>query len=298
MYISYSGFKKYKWECEHQYLHSYIFKTQCPDPDDRVGALYGSTIGEIFERFYADRMWAGTKVLSALIQLAEPTMNAIIARETEKGGVFLWKKNKTYKSAQDVLDHVLLSLPQALAVIREHRLLGRDAAAEVKLDSVIDGHTIGGRADFIMTRVAPHNDLVILDGKGTKHLEYVDLYVDERQLLWYCMLHLMKFKKLPAKVGFIYWKAASVEAAMDWREVDKEKILALKNEVVSTLGELEVKRRLPVAEQLKAFAPNPKESRCRLCPYVFTCPSGQTILSKEKPDLSDLPNGVGDISMG
>lgn len=299
-YISFSGFKKHD-ECELNYFHSYIAKTVPPETPDRIGMLYGSTMGTIFEAFYRDKIWKRPAVEQALKALARPVMTEIIKQELLKGGKFDWKKNKTYKTPHDVLNDVIESIPRGLDIIRNHRLLGVDAEAEVKLDQVIDGFKLAGRADFIMTRTTPHNDLVILDGKGSKHRED---HADERQLQWYAMLYQEKYKRLPDKLAFVYWKPIReiedyVSAPdVDWRPVVPEAISELRANALATVRTIEAKRALPMAEQQAAFEAKPKASRCRLCSYLPICPSGTSITDKERPDFSELGDGVEDVSMG
>ncbi len=302
MYISFSRYQKYL-ECEFAYYHEHILKTKPETPPDRVGMLFGSVIGEVFEAFYRDKVWQTPGVEENLRQMAKPLLIGIMKRELEKGGSFDWKKSasyKSYKSPQEVLDDVLLAIPRGLQIIREHRLLGKDAAAEVKLNQVFGTHELAGRADFIMTRTSPHNDLVILDGKGSKHREE---YADEKQLQWYALLYAKKHNRLVQGAAFVYWKPVipNLEVPnpapdVDWRPITKESILQLRDEVFTTLSQIEAKRRLPQALEAKAFEPKPKQSTCKFCPYVFACPSGKALMAKGKPDMTEFEDGA-DVSM-
>lgn len=285
MYLSYSGYKKYL-ECPLAYYHSYIAKTKKPTPDDRIGMVYGSVVGNLVEDFYNLKLWKEKNPVQILLAKAPSALRKVMAEES-KNGTFLWKDNNTYKKPDDILADVIKSVPQAIEIIRRHRLLGVDAKAEVKLDSDVQGHRFGGRADVIMTRLAPHSDRIIYDGKGSK---YRDQYVDVRQLYWYSLLNQVQRGFLPDRVAFVFWRFDSA-TAVDWHPVTSEHVLELREEVLAAIGQIEAskKKRLP-----QAFEARPSASKCRLCPYTFTCQAGQTILSKDRPADSDTM-GVEDV---
>lgn len=287
MYLSYSGFKKYL-ECPLQYYHQYIAKTPLPEPDNRVGMLFGSTIGLIFEEFYTHKVWEVKNPVSALRERAKPAFDRILAEERRRGGVFDYKGNRDYKNHQDVLQDVLNRIPAGVQTIRRHWLVGSDAQAEVKLDNKFRGHTLGGRLDFLMHRAPPCNDLVILDGKGSKHR---DAYVSADQLYWYSMLYRSHHRAIPDRVGFIFWKFEGDEA-VDWFPSTKEKIDEIQDAALTAISNIEkAKKHLPTI----AFGTKPTVTKCKLCPYNGLCPDGQTILSEAKPDMSG--GGVDDFGM-
>ena len=283
-YISYSGFKKYS-ECPRSYWHGYIDKTPLPKPENKVGALYGSVIGTLFELFYRENMSKNRKLKDVEVELAERAprvMDEVMAKERQRG-TFDWKESKEFSSHLDVLRLVVKTIPVGLTIIQHHRLVGSDAEAEVKLDSKVDGHIIGGRADFIMTRIVPHNDLVILDGKGSRHREK---YVDVKQLQWYAVLYREKHGRLPDKLAFVFWRGADPEHAVDWHPVREEDINRVREEALS------VCREIGKSSDVSAFPSKPSSDNCKFCPFVFTCEGGQHQRGKSIP-----PVGVTDVSM-
>lgn len=295
MYLSYSGFQKYS-ECPLQYYHQYIAKTPVPTPDNRVGSLFGSTVGRLFETFYEDRLWRAPNPEKLLLERSAQELRKVMDHEKKRGGVFLWKggksetqekESKDYKSPNEVLVDVREAVTRGLVTIKRHWLLGKDARAEVKLDNQIRGHTLAGRLDFVMNRAAPLGDLVILDGKGSK---YRDRYTSSDQLYWYAMLYRSHHQRLPDRMGFVFWKSEP-EQAVDWFPGDANRVDGLEASAFATIAQIEkAKKSLP----LIAFNAKPTTSKCNLCPYLFTCKEGQTITSKEKVDLSD---GVEDFGL-
>jgi hypothetical protein len=293
MYLSYSGFKKYR-ECPRQYWHSYVNKTKVPTPENRVNMLYGSCIGIIVEHFYRDKMWKLPDPAKEMLSRVSSVVAETMRNEIKGGGIFNWKDPKLKKNGPHSLDQVIQeireAIPNSLAIIRKFKLLGTDAAAEVKLDSEISGHMLGGRCDFRMRRLHPLGDLIILDGKGSRHR---DKYVDIEQLHWYSMLHRRKTGSLPDQVAFVFWRFPPDEA-VDWSVPTRDAVDELQETVIRTIEEIEQRKRLPIAAQ--AFPARAKKGACGFCPFVFACPEGQVMTSENRPQISPA-SGVEDVAI-
>lgn len=251
------------------YWHRYIAKTILPTPENKVNSLYGSVIGTIFELFYVDRVYLQQGVQGILEARLDAVLDDVVARESKNGAV-LWDDPKSnYKSREALRKDVLKSIPRGIGIIRHHRLVGQPADAEVKLDSMIDGHMIGGRADFIMRRVNPCGDLVILDGKGSRHR---DKYVDPQQLWWYAMLYREQHKHTPDKLGFVFWRQEP-ETSLDWVPFSPKSLDDLLAGVLSDVRAIEANKtelaRVPESpEQLAALSelfPLHLGDKCTLC---------------------------------
>ena len=277
-YLSYSGFHKNE-ECPKSYWHGYINKTQISAPDNRIGALYGSIVGGVFENFYTQRVWRSPKPADTLLGMVDEVTNKVV-RDSLKKGVLNWKDPKYKKngphSMDEVLDLVKKSIPNGLDIIRRHKLVGTDAKAELKLDTVINGSKIGGRSDFVMTRISPHDDLIIVDGKGSMHR---DKYVDNRQLLWYAMLYRKNFNgRIPDKLGFLYWREEP-DTSIDWVVPSKEDLDELQDSVKSSIETIQIRTKGGANE----FPARARHFNCKFCPYLTVCPEGQEMLSPKPP---------------
>ena len=297
MYLSFSGFKQF-WTCPRSYWHGYIDKTPLPSPENRVNSLYGIVVGRLFEVFYAESLWRSSDTVGVLLGKVDQELDHAISKET-RSGVLNWKDKKAnYDSREALVEDIREAIPRGIATIRHHKLVGVDAKAELKLDARIEGHIIGGRADFVMTRVSPHGDTVILDGKGSRHRE---AYIDDRQLLWYAMLYRVHYGKTPDKLGFVYWRSEPDES-LDWllwtdadvdrlRETVFEYIRQIEDGMQSLSKEPEDVRRLVMLETFQA-RPGKK---CSLCAYASVCPEGKFFM---KP--MDIPkhDGVGIEDIG
>lgn len=320
MYLSYSGYKLYE-QCPLAYWHRYVNKTAEPKPDNGVNALYGSVIGNVFETFYQGRIWRHKDYLQRLVNLTVPSYERAIS--SQRGGrVYDWADEKAnYKSLDALLDDVRNDIPRGVKIIKEYRLLGPRAEAELKLDSRFGAHTIGGRADFMIHRMAPFGDEIILDGKGSRHgLKYVDgkplkkgASVEGTQLKWYAMLYKERFGRYPAKLGYLLWKYHSRdpeifvgEQAVEWVPFTDTDVSRLKHEVLSAMDRITTStsaleeasgKQLHHELREELFSAQPGDG-CRFCSYVTLCEEGtkkMESLNRKRREKVTLPSlGVTD----
>lgn len=302
MYLSYSGFTSHE-KCPLQYFHRYIAKTTPPKPENRVNMLYGSIVGALFEQFYNEKMWRIPNFVGELISRIPGITGKIMADE-QKFGVIKWKgtgedkdPKANYKSLEDIFVDVRDTIPRGIAAIKYHRLVGKVTRAEHKLDSTIEGHLFGGRCDFIIHRIQPHNDEVIIDGKGSK---FRGDYADPRQLRWYALQYTVQFGKLPDKVGFLYWRS-DPETSMDWYTATADDVTMLRTAVLTTISQIEDgKRRLPVAPTKKdlasLFPAHPNSRDCGWCNYLAVCEEGTAFIAKRPAPIPSEP-GVEDVGI-
>jgi PD-(D/E)XK nuclease superfamily len=282
-YLSYSGFQC--TDCLYRYWHTY--KGHTPHaPDDQLGAIYGTVVGRLFETFFTERMWRKPGSCDRLRALAKPMVTSALeeARQPKygrPGGIIVWRP-ELYANEADLLSDVKIAIPRGLATIKTHRLIGINAKAEVKLDSTIEGHRVAGRADFVMVRVPPHRDLVILDGKGSRKR---GRYADVKQLQWYSLLYRERHRRLPDRTAFVYWHY-DPPSNIDWCTVNSAEIDALKNEVVQKMDDLQKlskevgsSKSLPLVQSV--YRPSPHIKNCRFCPYATPeiCPKGADVVA-------------------
>lgn len=294
MYLSYSGFKG--WEsCPRLYWHKYVNKTTLEVKDNRVNMLYGGVVGYIFECFYKEKLWRYDDVLRRLLERVQPTIDRVIQEES-RSGVFDWKDPKLKERGPHSVDEVRVEVEETvkrgLAIIRYHRLLGTVAEAEYKLDGDLFGHRFGGRADFLIRRLAPHNDLVMIDGKGSR---WRDQYVDRRQLKWYAWLYQHHHKSLPDRIGFLYWRSEP-EDSLDWVDFTQKDIDILSQAVQDAVAGIgEAKRHLSTVPVVEAFQARPCRD-CNRCNFLSVCNEG-TVFVKTK-NSPPIPQGGGVEDVG
>jgi hypothetical protein len=315
-YVSYSGYKLYI-QCPFAYWNRYVNNTTLADAENGLGTLYGSTIGLIFEAFYRDRIWKRVDYLEALQGLVEPYLKKAIKDQEKQGRIIDWsdeEATKTYKNQGELVADIRDSIPRGVQTIRQNKLMGPFMEAEMKLDCRFGGYTIGGRADFVVQRTQPHGDLVILDGKGSKHrAKYVDGHalkegaaIEGVQLKWYAFLYRERKKRTPDALGYIFWKFGG-EQAMEWVPFKAMDLDDLKDEVLATLTRIDtsVSRLYSLSGKPQAcedlrqelFPAQPGDG-CRLCSYVSVCEEGQKKTKSFKRARLELPEGVNELTLG
>lgn len=293
-YLSYSGFKAER-DCGFGWWLKYGRDKKELDLglplENCVNTLFGDTVGHIFEDFYNEKLWKNkSKTTQVLLDRVDETFKKVCKEQT-KLDRFTGKATRTinweddianYHTPEEVLVDVREAVVRGMNIIRVYQLLGPYTKAEVKLDIKQDGDTYAGRADFIMDRIAPHNDRIILDGKGTKNPQWVD----PDQLRWYGMLHRERYGKTPDKMGFLLWRLDPMQS-IDWlsfSEDDLEKMYwdALKatRRIKKRMAQLKGIHRLDVVQEV--FSPRPSDDACRFCPFARPgiCDKGAPLFEK------------------
>src|SRR5262245_3739651 len=93
-YLSYTGFQCAR-DCLYRYVNTYKIHTPHP-PDDRLGSVYGTAVGRLFETFFKERMWRSPGSCERLKALVKPTVDAVLQEEQRPkygrpGGMFAWR---------------------------------------------------------------------------------------------------------------------------------------------------------------------------------------------------------------
>jgi hypothetical protein len=313
-YISYSGWKLYV-QCPFAYWHNYVNKTRTATPDNGLNTLYGSTVGLVFEAFYRDEIWRHRDYLKRLLDLVEPSLEFAIREQIQRGRRIDWGDEKAnYHSRSEVIADARESIPKGVQTIQENRLIGPQAKAEVKLDSRFRGYILGGRADFVILRVQPLSDLVILDGKGSKHREkYLEgkpakegAVIEGTQLKWYALLYREQHKVVPDGLGYLFWRFDG-KKAIEWVPFTERDLIQLRDEALANLSRIDTseKRLLAVSGKRQAYEdlrqelfPAQPGYGCNLCAYVSVCEEGQKKVKTAKKARVALPTGVDGLALG
>ena len=252
LYLSYSGRYCYL-TCPKQYWYRYEEKDKTRI--DVRSSLFGSIIGTVFEWFYEKRTWALSDVTASTMAMIEPAMEMNFVSEK-----FEPDSDKIFVAT--LREELNEFVPAGVEVIRTNGLLTDNSRAEVDLTVVYrsDEHDLtvkmGGRTDFLH---GYGDNVWILDGKGGKHR---DKYVDPEQVIWYALLHYLRFRVAPTRIGFVYWKFP--KDPLQWVDYDGQ---SFRDSVSKTF---EVAKKI----QLKMFNPIPSE-KCKPCNYRNKCEEGR-----------------------
>lgn len=316
MYLSFSGYKR-ATGCLLSFWHVYLNKTHHGQPDDRLGSIYGSAVGQLFEKFYEDKLWSQSDTRKLMEEMAPAIVDKLLAEAVKPdkihhAGVILWKGEDEgqnprglYYDRDELVRDVQDTVGRGLRTIKENLLIARGASAELKLNKVVGNHYLSGKADFVMRRVK-HKDAVIIDGKGTTHTKVengvrVARYFDEEQLLWYAMLFREHYGRLPDRTAYLYWKYEP-PLNLTWYEFEEDAAELLKHKVLATADQLLAKRTTIYGDELiesqlakgeagpprsldvvqEHFQPTANQQNCQFCPYATKelCPEGAKLMDK------------------
>jgi hypothetical protein len=311
-YLSYSGYKSYA-TCPYQYWHKYVNKTTLLVPENGINTLYGSTVGIVFEAFYRDKLWKAPDCTQKLIDLAKPTLDQAIQDQTRQGRLLDWGDEKAnYKNPKEILADVVASIPDGVETIRQQKLVGPFMEAEMKLDFRFGRHIMGGRADFVVRRTKPHGDLLIIDGKGSKHREkYLDGKpkkknepVEGVQLKWYSVLYRELYGVVPDGLAYLFWRFKG-DRAVEWVPFSVADLNDLKTEVLSTISRIEATSKTVAGaghprarEELRQeLFPAQAGGHCNLCAYNTVCEEGKKVVLRTKRAKSAIPTGVEELAL-
>jgi len=341
-YLSYSGWKTYA-TCPCQYWHKYVNKTRLQLPENGLNTLFGSTVGVVFEAFYRDRIYKRPKYVSELQGMAESVLDKAIKDQIKQGRIVDWTDEKSNYPRRDkegvltdgrlasavpagelmvlgrkeILSDAYIAIAHGVNTIRDNRFVGPLMEAELKLDTRFGPHIIGGRSDFVVKRVVPYNDVVIIDGKGSQHREkYVDgkprkegQPVEGVQLKWYAFLYREQYKRPPDTLAYIFWRYSG-EKAVEWVPFTESDLDVLKDETLSTVKRID--RTTAQVEQApgsqtkqelrEELFPAQSGHHCTLCAYSEVCTEGQKYVAqfegRKRKAKATLPKGVTDFSLG
>lgn len=290
-YISYSGLETYD-KCQFEYALNYVERRSPPkEHDNRLGSVFGSTIGRVCESFYDNEAWRFDNPREFCETLAPLILEDVIRIETEgrvdsrgvkrEGGVLRWagEPGATYNAPKDIQEierQLIDAIDTALFVIKQHRLLGKEVLTEARLDSTIRGFRFGGRPDFIILEQVGTGANLIVDGKGTRSLSRARQKkglpagngAHKEQLLWYAGLMRMRLKRWPDRIGFVYWWDRDFSDWWDLVPAEVNQLFERAHEVSATIAER--KRRLPMVTA-ELFPPNPSKKNCQYCDYRTVC---------------------------
>ena len=196
-----------------------------------------------------------------------------------------------------------------IGTMKHHKLLGPYARSEVDLTCYVNKWTpIGGRADLILRRtVDGKEEISILDGKNSRRYKapkrkgvkpHFITYTDPDQLRWYALCFYLSYKRMPDRLGFVYFRypygqkkldtegdeipevdangmptgAMEVESGVDWIEFDRDDLKGIATRARDAIR----------AMNREKFEATPSPPTCRFCDYETVCPERQAQKAKNR----------------
>ena len=276
-----------------------------PFRSSRHHAVMGIVIANVIERLYNDELWRDPVGLAdRLEKMVDVEWGRVTAKKKN------WVDHRVAGSKYELTKVCKDGVRGFLRTMKQHRLLGEYARAEVELLGWIDKYNpVGGRADLIIRR--QDTGTSILDGKNAKSK---GKYTDPDQLRWYAMLYYLAYRQMPDRLGFNYFRypygtpmvddkgnpvtneetgQQEIEQGVDWVEFTKDDLKGLAHRAVEARRGMDKEK----------FAPTPVPSICRWCDYETVCESRQAQKAgnrRRKPkkiDVLEGSNGFKDFTM-
>lgn len=283
IWLSYSAFHQYQ-NCPKQYYLQRVKKEAPPEPDSKHNAVVGTIVQRVFEDFYNKELWRKGKETSAeLLKRAEVYFDEFMDTEY----VNFDDVTCRYKHRQEPLEEILEIIPKTLTGIKRERFLGPYAKSEVDMKVRFNqGDFLVGYLDFVIRR--QNDEVLIIDGKSSKHREK---NVDVKQLYFYALMFYLRYRQLPDKIGFFYYRFADdPELAMDWVPVERSHIKDISEEIREVMDGIRARK----------FEAKPKASFCQWCPWERVCAERQAQLreGREKRAAKDTHEIQADFTKG
>lgn len=229
-------------------------------------SLMGTVIQAVLERMYNDELWRdGANLKDRLRTLLDKEFTLNLNKAyIDWGRADCPPQSELYSTCWDgVWGYV--------KTMKQHKLLGPYARAEVELPAKVDQYTpINGRADFIIRR--DDVGVMILDGKNAKTK---GKYTDPDQLRWYALCFWLAYDQMPSKLGFVYYRypygkpilaedgteTGEVETGVDWVPFTKDDLKGIAARAAAASK----------AMHFHKFDPKPSPDVCKFCDFETVC---------------------------
>jgi len=258
-----------------------------PTLRSRHHAMMGIVTQFAIEKMYNDELWREPKLLKhRLLDLVDQEWGR---QEEDPRNPINYNEAGSRDSLLKVCRDGVVGYLQTM---KQHRLLGTYAKAEVNLVGWIDKwNQIGGRADLIMRR--EDTGVSIIDGKNTQHKMK---YTDVDQLRWYALLFKLAYKEIPDRLGFVWYRfpydPETEEEGVEWVPFTLEDIQGLAQRA------LDVKK----AMRKEKFDPTPTPPVCRFCDFESVCPERQAqrqanASKRSGPKIEEISGATGFVDL-
>ena len=246
-----------------------------PKKSSEHHALMGDVIQYAVECFYNKKMYKEPS--TALKNMKEAALQFF--EEKSKKRYIEWD---SCPPKEELLEVCINGIDGFIDTLKAHTLIGPYARSEVQYIGRVDRNTpIGGRVDIVIQR--PDTGITLLDGKNSK---YKGKYLDHRQLVWYALCYYAVHRKVPDRLGYIYWRFphglknedGSLESGIEWIDFSRSQMKVLAYDAIK------VKRQM----DLNKFDPTPSNVNCKFCDYESVCTARQKNLVDLENDNSSI----------
>jgi len=272
MRINFHTYKTYL-ECPKKYKYVED-RVPPPQPDNMYFALYGKTIEKFFQGYCNDWGPAGIEFDKELvINYLTPIYKKILHyNEVDWGAPFV------KLSSQDIFDSVVIDILECLNVFTVFKKTRSETSFKVTLKN---GDYINGRVDFLYT--TDNGEVELLDGKGTDTL---NKNIEPEQLFMYALMYYFTRKKLPNRIGFLYYKLRHIQ----YLDFDLKTIDTFRKKLLLVLQAIRSDTK---------FIGTPSTKACKYCQYKTICSEySQRKIDRQKKSKIQFETNGDPIELG
>lgn len=256
MRLSYSQYRTYI-QCPRKYKNE-LDRVEPPVEPNMYFALYGKLIESFFKKYT-------NYYTKNNIQLNDMEIREALKKHWKyilDNNYVDWNEPFVSETADQIFETAYVDTLGNMEKFNFWKESRSEVSIEINLKK--SGDVLSTRLDFIWEK--PDSTIEIIDGKGTMK---VDKNVDVEQLFFYSLIYLLSKRKLPDKLGFLYYRYKMIK----YVDFDIQTIMDFKDK-------LSVVKSAIKADTV--YEPKVGLSKqCKWCPYKCTC-SAYTKVREDK----------------
>lgn len=244
MWLSYSKYDTYL-KCPRRYKYE-IDRIEPPEKQSKYFALYGLLIEKFFKNYTNVILPQKININKDKIrQILETIWDSLLEKEYVK-----WNDPWVKQNPNEIFEEVYFDVLENISTFDFWDRVKSEVTYDIRLKKSND--VLNGRIDFVKKE---ENGIELLDGKGTKHLDRVN----PDQLLFYSLLYFLHHKKLPKKLGFLFYRYKIIR----YIDFNRDILIQFKNKLALFKKAIKID---------KKFEPKVLLSKnCLWCPYKLIC---------------------------
>lgn len=245
MWLSFSSYSTYL-SCPKRYKYQ-VDRVTPPEIASKYFALYGILVQKFFEDY--TNILIPKKVL-----VNEETVRNVLEKrwqELLQKEYVNWNDPWVRETPSQMFEEALSDILENISTFD----FWSDVRSEVtyKINLKNSGDVLNGRIDFI--RFFPDGSVELLDGKSTKHLDRVD----PEQLLFYALMYFLRHKKLPKRLGFLFYRYKIIK----YIDFNRDILITFKNKLALAKKAIKLDRDFEARVKLS--------KNCQWCSYKLLC---------------------------
>lgn len=245
MWLSFSKYDTYL-ACPKKYKYQ-VDRITPPQKESKYFALYGILIQKFFEHYTNVYIPNKIEMTTDKIRSGLDVMWQKILRKEFVNWNDPWVKQTPSQIFEEALTDIVANIKE----FDFWESIKSEVSYKIELKKTKD--VLNGRIDFIRNLV--DGEVEILDGKSTKHLDRVD----PEQLLFYALLYYLRHKKLPKKLGFLFYRYRIIK----YIDFNKDILITFNNKLALAKKAIRLDKNFEAKVKLSKV--------CLWCPYKSIC---------------------------